>query len=85
MVDCNTETLTWVQPGWLYSNCPETAEAATLLEGDFMQERLGAWFPSGQTPGTPYIETVKNFVREEDSATGGWVISFDAMFKFYSE
>ena len=80
--DCNTETLTFVDPAWDSSLLPATAEDATNLTVDSMQQRLESEWG---TTGNPFISKVKNFVREDDLATGVNIISFDAMFEFWTQ
>jgi len=67
VVDCNVETETLVDLNW--AACPtDEASAAghTLPEGTIVFGKA-----------TPYINKVKNFVRE------GNVVSFDAQFKYW--
>jgi hypothetical protein len=76
--ECNTETLTWVDLNWDEQFCPESADFKWDLP-QLQPDLTSEW----GTTGTPYIETVKNFDRQETGDTA--IISFDAMLKFYTQ
>lgn len=90
VVDCNVQTLTFVDLNWNLALCPESADSfneGVVITNTDVKDALAAPEVDGGwniTTGSPFISKAKNFDRQPGDGLQVFITSFDALIKFYT-